>query len=122
MAPIALENEDHSRDAAFNKAMHGKSADSRGGFRSMINKDHDAHKAATEEYFKHWDNKSAGTETAEIREVSAAFFGVHGPQLTRLPGPESRVCDPYTTLLQSRNRSIRIWLGRMLSLLPLRIR
>lgn len=71
MAPIALENEDHSRDAAFNKAMHGKSANSTGGFRSMLNKDHDAHKAATDEYFKHWDNKSAGEETAEIREVSA---------------------------------------------------
>lgn len=68
MAPIALENEDHSRDAAFNKVMHGKSVDSK-GFRSMLNKDHDAHKAATEEYFKHWDNKSAGTETVEVREV-----------------------------------------------------
>ena len=70
MAPIALESEDHSRDAAFNKAMHGKSVDSK-GFRSMLNKDHDAHKAATEEYFKHWDNKSAGNETVEVREVSA---------------------------------------------------
>lgn len=68
MAPIALESEDHSRDAAFNKVMHGKSVDSK-GFRSMLNKDRDAHKAATEEYFKHWDNKSAGTETAEVREV-----------------------------------------------------
>ena len=69
MAPIALESEDHSRDAAFNKALHGRSAESRGGFRSMLNKDHDAQKAASEEYWKHWDNKSAGTETAEIREV-----------------------------------------------------
>lgn len=78
MAPIALENEDHSRDAAFNKAMHGKSADSRGGFHSMLNKDHDAHRAATDEYFKHWDNKSAGTETAEIREVRVTAFNGHG--------------------------------------------
>lgn len=70
MAPIALEPEDHSRDAAFNSALHGKSATRRGGFGSMFNKDRDAHKAASEEYFKHWDNKSAGTETAEIREVS----------------------------------------------------
>ena len=70
MAPIALESEDHSRDAAFNKVMHGKSVDSK-GLRSMLNKDHGAHKAATEEYFKHWDNKSAGTETVEVREVSA---------------------------------------------------
>ena len=70
MGSMALESEDHSRDAAFNKVMHGKSADSK-GFRSMLNKDHDAHKAATEEYFKHWDNKSAGTETEEVREVGA---------------------------------------------------
>ena len=70
MAPIALESEDHSRDAAFNKVMHGKSVESK-GFRSMMNKDHTAHKAATEEYFKHWDNKSADTETMEVREVSA---------------------------------------------------
>ena len=70
MAPTALETEDHSRDAAFNKVMHGKSVDSK-GFRSMLNKDHVAHKAATDEYFKHWDNKSADLETAEIREVIA---------------------------------------------------
>ena len=76
MAPIALETEDHSRDAAFHKAMHGKSADSK-GFRSMLNKDHDAHKAASDEYFKHWDNKSAGTETIEIRDVSADRSGIH---------------------------------------------
>lgn len=75
MAPIALETEDHSRDAAFNKVLHGKSAESKGGFRSMISKDHDAQKAASEEYFKHWDNKSAGTETKEIREVSPRSQG-----------------------------------------------
>jgi sterol 24-C-methyltransferase len=74
MAPIALESEDHSRDAEFNMAMHGKSADSKGGFRSMLNKNHDAHKAATDEYFKHWDNKSAGTETSVVREVSITPF------------------------------------------------
>lgn len=67
MAPIALELEDHPRDAAFNKAMHGKIEQK--GFRSMISKDHEAHKAAADEYFKHWDNKSADTETLETREV-----------------------------------------------------
>lgn len=67
MAPIALETEDHSRDAAFNKAMHGKMEEK--GFRSMMSKDHGAHKLAADEYFKHWDNKSAETETPEIREV-----------------------------------------------------
>lgn len=67
MAPQALEQEDHARDAAFNKAMHGKSAQDRGGLMSMINKDHTAHNAAVDEYFKHWDNKTAKDETAEDR-------------------------------------------------------
>lgn len=70
MAPISLETEDHSRDASFNKALHGKSVESKGGFLSMIGKDHGALKAASDEYFKHWDNKPADNETPEIREVS----------------------------------------------------
>ena len=69
MSPIALETEDHSRDAAFNKAMHGKSAQERAGFAAMLKKDPKAQKAAVDEYFKHWDDKTAGTETEEIREV-----------------------------------------------------
>ena len=71
MAPIALETEDHSRDAAFNTAMHGKSADDKAGFRAMLGKDQVAQKAAVDEYFKHWDNKAAESETTEIREVWA---------------------------------------------------
>ena len=68
MAPIALEPENHVRDAEFHKAMHGKSAEKK-GLISMMNKDHEAHRLASEEYFKHWDNKNAGTETAEVREA-----------------------------------------------------
>lgn len=67
MAPIALENEDHARDAAFNKAMHGKSASERAGIMAMLKKDPKAQKAAVDEYFKHWDNKSAADETPEVR-------------------------------------------------------
>ncbi|MCJ1463170.1 Delta(24)-sterol C-methyltransferase [Pseudocyphellaria aurata] len=66
MAPIALEIENHSRDAAFNKVMHGKMEEK--GFRSMMSKDHVAHKLAVDEYFKHWDNQSADSETPEVRE------------------------------------------------------
>ena len=99
MPPIALESEDHLRDAAFNKVMHGKSADSK-GFRSMLNKDHDAHKAAIKEYFKHWDNKSASTETAEVREVSPGRSANTSKfQLTDQSGTESRVCHSYQALL-----------------------
>lgn len=99
MAPIALENEDHSRDAAFKQALHGKQVKAE-GFQSMMSKDHAAHKEATEEYFKHWDNKSHETETAEIREVS------HCPltkpdfeePINRRPGTEKRICHPYETV------------------------
>jgi sterol 24-C-methyltransferase len=69
MAPIQLEQEDHSRDAAFNKAMHKDSANAEGGFRAMLKKDKAAQKAAVDEYFKHWDNKTAKDETEADREV-----------------------------------------------------
>ena len=69
MAPIALEAEDHSRDAAFNNIMHGTKVAGK-GFTSMFSKDRAAHKAASEDYWKHWDNKEASTETDQIREVS----------------------------------------------------
>ena len=70
MAPIALEPEDHCRDASFAKTLHGKSATEKGGFRSMMGKDTASQKAAVDEYFKHWDNKDASVETQEIRDVS----------------------------------------------------
>ncbi len=73
MAPTAvsprLESEDHARDAAFNKALHGRSAQARGGMAAMRSKDAAAQKAAVEEYFKHWDNKAAATETEETRKA-----------------------------------------------------
>ncbi|KAL8694203.1 MAG: hypothetical protein Q9218_001090 [Villophora microphyllina] len=74
MAPIALENEDHVRDAAFNKVLHGKSAEEKAGLRAMLKKDPAAQKAAIDEYFKHWDNKAAGEETAETREARRAEY------------------------------------------------
>jgi sterol 24-C-methyltransferase len=70
MAPTALEREDKARDAAFNKAMHGKSANVRGGLSAMRGKDSAAQKAAVDEYFKHWDNKDYADETDADREVS----------------------------------------------------
>jgi|TARA_R110002003_G_scaffold121_26_gene10880 sterol 24-C-methyltransferase len=69
MSPIALEQEDHSRDAEFNKAMHGKSATTRGGMAAMLQKDKAAQQAAVDEYFKHWDGKSAAEETEQTRKV-----------------------------------------------------
>lgn len=69
MSPSALEQEDHNRDAAFNKAMHGSSAQARGGIAAMFSKGRDAKQAAVDEYFKHWDNKPAENETEEERAV-----------------------------------------------------
>lgn len=69
MAPSKLEAEDHSRDAAFNKAMHKGSSDARGGLTALMQKDTVAQKAAVDEYFKHWDNKCAKDETKEDRDV-----------------------------------------------------
>jgi sterol 24-C-methyltransferase len=70
MAPKAgLEKQDRERDAAFNKAMHGNSAEVTGGVRAMFAKGRDAKQAAVDEYFKHWDNKAAETETEETRAV-----------------------------------------------------
>lgn len=67
MPGALLEQEDHARDAAYNKALHGKSANERGGIMSMLSKDPTAHKAAIDEYFKHWDQKAAADETPEVR-------------------------------------------------------
>ncbi|CAG7993732.1 unnamed protein product [Penicillium salamii] len=74
MAPSALEREDKARDAAFNKALHGKSAKAQGGLAAMRGKDAAAQKAAVDEYFKHWDNKDAVDETPEIREARKAEY------------------------------------------------
>lgn len=70
MAPATLEKEDHARDAQFSKVLHGKSTETQAGFLAMRNKDAQAQKAAVDEYFKHWDNKSAADETDETRAVS----------------------------------------------------
>jgi len=70
MAPIALEKEDHRRDAAFNKALHGSSSQARGGLAAMRNKNTEAQQAAVDEYFKHWDKKPSVEETDMTREVN----------------------------------------------------
>ena len=74
MSPAALEKEDHTRDAEFNKVLHGKSAASKGGITSMLSKDRDAQKAAVDEYFQHWDHKPAGEETEETRAARRAQY------------------------------------------------
>ena len=67
MSPVAVEKEDHARDAQFNKVLHGKSAAAEGGISAMLSKDRSAQKAAVDEYFQHWDKKPAAEETEEVR-------------------------------------------------------
>ena len=89
MGSIGLETEDHIRDAAYNKVLHGNSAEQQAGIRSMLKKDPAAQKAAIEEYFKHWDNKAAGIETQQIRDVSNALTVVHPAVLIPFLGAKS---------------------------------
>ncbi|KAG9245914.1 putative sterol 24-C-methyltransferase [Calycina marina] len=74
MAPAVLEQEDHSRDADFKKAMHKDSAASRGGFAAIMGKDKVAQKVAVDEYFKHWDNKTATDETLADRDARKSEY------------------------------------------------
>lgn len=71
---MALEKEDHKRDADFAKALHGKTTSNTGGVRSMIGKDKAAQKEAMDQYFKHWDNKAADVETEETRAERRAEY------------------------------------------------
>lgn len=70
MSSVPLIKEDHERDAAFYKAMHGKSAEQKSAFLAMLGKDSKSQQVAADAYFKHWDNKDARTETQAEREVS----------------------------------------------------
>lgn len=78
-ASTGLEQEDRQRDAAFNKALHGKSSTATGGVSAMFSKDKDAKKLAVDEYFKHFDNKTAAAETAEDREVRVSLGAPYYP-------------------------------------------
>ncbi|OHE90645.1 hypothetical protein CORC01_14064 [Colletotrichum orchidophilum] len=69
-----LEREDHARDAHFNKALHGTSAQATGGLAAMFSKGRDAKQAAVDEYFKHWDHKAAKDETPEERAARTAEY------------------------------------------------
>lgn len=73
MAPAKLEGEDRTRDAAFNKAMHGKSSTEKTAFMAMLQKDPAAQSAAVDEYFKFWDGKGAGQETEADMAVRLSF-------------------------------------------------
>jgi sterol 24-C-methyltransferase len=74
MAPGALLPDDDRRDADFQKAMHGKSANSRHAFLSMLNKDHQAHRIITEEYVERWENDDKHATADEAREARKSQY------------------------------------------------
>ncbi|KAF3811087.1 Sterol 24-C-methyltransferase erg-4 [Colletotrichum gloeosporioides] len=64
-----------ARDASFEQILHKGTSKGNVGMSAMLKKDHEAQKAATEDYFRHWDNKlNAQKETKEDREARAAEY------------------------------------------------
>jgi sterol 24-C-methyltransferase len=62
-----LAPKDFKADAEFAKALYGDAQ--KGGYSALLNKNKDAHNAAVDGYFKHWDNKGPKDETEEDRQV-----------------------------------------------------
>ncbi|KAH8819289.1 S-adenosyl-L-methionine-dependent methyltransferase [Xylogone sp. PMI_703] len=60
---------EQARNSAFDTVLHQSSSKSKGGLRAMMKKDSSANAAAIDEYFQHWDDKTAEEETEEIREA-----------------------------------------------------
>lgn len=63
-----LAPKDFKADADFAQAMHGTDT-AKSGFAAVLNKNKDAHNAAVEGYFKHWDNRNSETQTAEDQKA-----------------------------------------------------
>ena len=82
---IKLEKEDHQRDADFGKVLHGESVDATGGFAAMLKKNKQGKQVAVDEYFKHFDNKTAEAETDADREVVPTAKSCSLRKLTRRP-------------------------------------
>lgn len=59
-----------TKHTTFESIMHKKTAQTDQGFSAMLKKDKNAQRAAVAEYFQHWDNKEAKTETEADRFVS----------------------------------------------------
>ena len=66
-----------SKDASFDSILHKGTAGSKEGFAAVLKKDKEAHKAAVAEYFQHWDNKDAKSETEAVRAVSSVASRVN---------------------------------------------
>jgi sterol 24-C-methyltransferase len=54
-------------NTAFDRLLHKATAQHDEGLTAILKKDHSAQKAASEEYFRNWDGKSAQRETEADR-------------------------------------------------------
>ncbi|KAF6807398.1 hypothetical protein CSOJ01_08204 [Colletotrichum sojae] len=61
-------------EATFEKILHKGTSKDNKGMSAMLKKDHEAQKAASDEYFKHWDNLTAQKETKEDRDARTADY------------------------------------------------
>ncbi|KAH8890469.1 hypothetical protein GQ53DRAFT_721710 [Thozetella sp. PMI_491] len=57
------------QNGSFEQVLHRNTATAGVGVSAMLKKDHAAQKAATDDYFRHWDNKTAQVETESDRET-----------------------------------------------------
>ncbi|KAI6371867.1 Delta(24)-sterol C-methyltransferase [Pyricularia grisea] len=61
-------------DMTFEQVLHKGSSTNMGGLGSMFSKDREASKMAINQYFQHWDGKTAKTETNEVREARKSDY------------------------------------------------
>ncbi|QBZ64358.1 hypothetical protein PoMZ_06054 [Pyricularia oryzae] len=61
-------------DMTFEQVLHKGSSANMGGLSSMLGKDREASKTAVDQYFRHWDGKTAKTETTKVREERKADY------------------------------------------------
>ncbi|TLD09552.1 hypothetical protein PspLS_11839 [Pyricularia sp. CBS 133598] len=61
-------------DMTFEQVLHKGSSANMGGLSSMLGKDREASKMAINEYFQHWDGKTAKNETTKVREARQADY------------------------------------------------
>ena len=66
--------ETHVARVTFEKALHKDTSTNKGGLSSLLRKDHSAQKAAVDQYFQHWDDKTASNETASVREARRSDY------------------------------------------------
>lgn len=74
MAAGAALAEERQRDAEFVKVMHGKSAEQRNAFISMLRKDDQAHRIITDEYVKRWETNDKTDDNTKGREKKKSEY------------------------------------------------